>query len=184
MEATSTLSSPNVPAPPCPQRKPSTLPACLVNLIGGGKPVPDPQQMQKGTCPNGPICWHAHIRTCGGGRGLDCLELGGGGGGSQQSSDPVRSQQLFYGLDSVLVAYFQHKGERCLFQVELSLRVTAHRYRGSLEPVSGEAPAARGCRIDGGWGLFLVELSLRGAARWKERVRSLFLGELPLRGAA
>ena len=52
---------------------------------------------------------------------------GGGGGGCQQSSDPVRSQQLFYGLDSVLVAYFQYKGERCLFQVELSLRVTAHR---------------------------------------------------------
>ena len=55
------------------------------------------------------------IRTRGGERGLDGLKLGGGGGGTQQSSDPFRSQQLFYGLDSVLIAYLQYKGGRCLF---------------------------------------------------------------------
>ena len=43
----------------------------------------------------------------------------------------------------------------------------------------GGAPAARSCPIEGGRSLFLGELPLRGAVG-----RSLFLGELPLRGAA
>ena len=36
------------------------------------------------------------------------------------------------------------------------------------KPVSGRAPAVRGCRIDGKKRLFLGELPLRGAARWRE----------------
>ena len=92
--------------------------------------------------------------------------------------------------------------------------------RGREEAVSGEAPAARGCSIDGEKRLFLGELPLRGAAvlmekrgcfwgssrcsglldRGREEAVSgeapaargcsidgekrLFLGELPLRGAA
>ena len=36
--------------------------------------------------------------------------------------------------------------------------------RGKEEHVSGGAPAARGCSVDGGRRLFLGELPLRGAA--------------------
>ena len=48
------------------------------------------------------------------------------------------------------------------------------------DALSGGAPAARGCSIEAGRMLFLGPgLPLRGAAG-----RNLFLGELPLRGAA
>ena len=46
----------------------------------------------------------------------------------------------------------------------------------------GGAPAARSCPIEGGRSLFLGELPMRGAAQLKEGEGSL--GELPLRGAA
>ena len=49
--------------------------------------------------------------------------------------------------------------------------------------VSRGAAAARGCSIDGGRGLFLWELLLRGAARMMEGGRRLCVGELLLRGA-
>ena len=55
--------------------------------------------------------------------------------------------------------------------------------RRKEEPVSGGAPAARGCSIEGRRSLFIGELPLRGAARFKEG-RACFLGELPLREAA
>ena len=69
------------------------------------------------------------------------------------------------------------------------------------KPVSGRAPAARGCLIEGEKRLCLGELPLRGAAGLMEEgpvsqgahaargcsidgEKRLFLGELPLRGAA
>ena len=52
------------------------------------------------------------------------------------------------------------------------------------KPVSGGAPAARGCRIDREKRLFLGELPLHGAAGLMEGGRSLFLAKLPLHGAA
>ena len=50
---------------------------------------------------------------------------------------------------------------------------------GRRDALSGGAPAALGCSIEGGRMLFLGGLPLRGTAG-----RNLFLGELPLRGAA
>ena len=51
------------------------------------------------------------------------------------------------------------------------------------EAVSGGAPAARGCSIEGGGTLFLGEHPLHGAAQLREGECS-FWGGLPLRGAA
>ena len=89
-----------------------------------------------------------------------------------------------------------------MFWGELPMRgaILHDRGRGGAG-VSGGAPAARGCKIEGGRELFLGELPLRGAARlvegkacfWGapaargcmiEGGRGLFLGELPLRWAA
>ena len=52
--------------------------------------------------------------------------------------------------------------------------------------VSGGAAAARGCSIEGGGTLFLGELPLRGAAQLREGEWSFWGGGggLPLRGAA
>ena len=50
---------------------------------------------------------------------------------------------------------------------------------GRRDALSGGAPAARDCSIEGGRLLFLGGLPLRGTAG-----RNLFLGELPLHGAA
>ena len=56
--------------------------------------------------------------------------------------------------------------------------------RGEETLSDGGAPAARGCSIEGGRRLFLGELPLRGAARHSEGLRKLFLRDLPLHGAA
>ena len=129
------------------------------------------------------------------------------------------------------------EGKRRLFLGELPLRGAARwrggggSFRGSFrcaglldgeeeEALFGGASAARGCSMEGRRRLFPGELPLRGAARWRgrggsfwgsfrcaglldggeeealsggasaargcsmERRRRLFLGELPLRGAA
>ena len=77
------------------------------------------------------------------------------------------------------------EGKRSLFLGELPLRKAAGLMeegacfwgssrcagllgRGKEEHVSGGAPAAQGCWIDGGRSLFLGELPLRGAARLME----------------
>ena len=68
---------------------------------------------------------------------------------------------------------------RCAGLLDGGMEEAANAQLKEGEGSLGGAPAARSCPIEGGRSLFLGELPLRGAVG-----RSLFLGELPLRGAA